>query len=671
MNSKNCILVFIILFVLGFVLYYNSFNNKFMMDDYTFLHNPVQSSTKFILSQWNPYREQMLGVADWKQNTGYYRPMAHMVLDVSYDVFKYNYWKYHLLNLFLYVIAAFCIYLFIGRVLNNFDLALVAAFFYLIHPINGIIVNYISASVFAFQVIFMLATILLLWESLEKNNHRILYALSLLTAFLSLFWNESGIMTPIYLSAVILLFGKASLNKKIICLLPFFLIIFCFFVFRLLFLDVDQFVLNRMIAYHVSGLMYAAGLFQVLMWYIGRLFYPQGIVMIWVAPTQPHAVFLHCLELGLLLLFYIFLLIRYNREKIIKFSLVWLLIGFLPLCYAAFRNPSIGAVLEPHWFVFSSIGFFILAAYLCLKVLSNTKIGGGILLFCLILIWGSFSFANNKLWADQKTYSFYWSQQVPSFKFINFFISDSYLREGDITKSREYLKLALADYPSDSDIYAGLGDLDRREGNWKGAELNLMKAVKLNPYSSNVYYSLGKVYAKEGQLANAKEYFIKTLQLNPLLLEARLDLATIFLKNHEYQKAIDLCNKNFEIKKDDINTLSELINIYKEEKDPLNMKKCVFRILNQSADPETLTNFGIKMGQDNLPLIAIDAFSKAIQIAPDYKDAYLNAGTLFVKLGHYDEAIHIWQLGANIDPADQRFQMDIAKAVKLNGPVKE
>ena len=45
-----------------------------------------------------------------------------------------------------------------------------------------------------------------------------------------------------------------------------------------------------------------------------------------------------------------------------------------------------------------------------------------------------------------------------------------------------------------------------------------------------------------------------------------------------------------------------------------------------------------------------------MRVAPDYKDAYLNAGTLLGNLGKYDEAIHLWELGLRIDPADQRFK---------------
>ena len=137
-----------------------------------------------------------------------------MVYDFCYAAFKNNFWQYHLLNLFLFVLASSLIYLLIEKITGNYNLAFLAGLFYLIHPINGIVVNYISASVFALQVIFMLGTILLLWESLERKNNRALYFLSLLFSFLSLFWHESGMMTPFYISAVILLFRKDPYKEQ-------------------------------------------------------------------------------------------------------------------------------------------------------------------------------------------------------------------------------------------------------------------------------------------------------------------------------------------------------------------------------------------------------------------------------------------------------------------------
>ena len=150
----------------------------------------------------------------------------------------------------------------------------------------------------------------------------------------------------------------------------------------------------------------------------------------------------------------------------------------------AFRRPDVGALIEPHWFIFSSIGFFILAAYFFLIILDRMKKAGLVLLFMVIFAWGAVSHAYNQLWADQKTYALYWSQQAPNLKLAYFYLADAYQREGSFKESRKYYRLALTDDPSDLEIYNNLGVMDAKEGNWKEAELNYRKALKIDPFSA-------------------------------------------------------------------------------------------------------------------------------------------------------------------------------------------
>ena len=77
-----------------------------------------------------------------------------------------------------------------------------------------------------------------------------------------------------------------------------------------------------------------------------------------------------------------------QRKNNANLPLVWILIGFVPVYLAAFRVPDVGALIEPHWFIFSSIGFFILAAYCFLIILDRMKKTGLVLLFIVIFPGG-------------------------------------------------------------------------------------------------------------------------------------------------------------------------------------------------------------------------------------------------------------------------------------------
>jgi len=430
---KNWFKVFLIYFIFGLLVYCNSLNNKFLIDDFAFKSNPVMSESKYVLSQWNPYREPQLGD---------YRPLAYSLYDISYGTFKNNFRAYHLLNLFLLALVSTLIFLCIEKITGNYDLALLSGLLYLIHPINGIMVNYITANAFAFQAICILAAVLLLLGSLERDNDRTLYFFSLFFSILSLFWHESGIMTPFYISAVVLLFGKGPLKTKMIYLCPYYLISFLYILFRFYF-SVGGNVLLRTALFHVTGGQYLAAMFKVYAWYISKLFYPQGIVMQWSTPIAANHIILNILGLCSLAVIFGSLYVKFTKIKILQLALVWALIGFVPVLAAAMLRSYTCAVIEPHWFVFSSIGFFIIAAHAALSVLDRSKRIGAVLLFILILSWGSISFAYNQLWVDQKTYALYWSQQSPYTRSTYSYLAYAYQSEGDLINSRKYYRRAL------------------------------------------------------------------------------------------------------------------------------------------------------------------------------------------------------------------------------------
>ena len=48
-----------------------------------------------------------------------------------------------------------------------------------------------------------------------------------------------------------------------------------------------------------------------------------------------------------------------------------------------------------------------------------------------------------KLWADQKTYARFWSQQVPNLKLTYFYLADAYQRKEPLKEARKYYRLAL------------------------------------------------------------------------------------------------------------------------------------------------------------------------------------------------------------------------------------
>ncbi len=664
MVFKNSMKVFVLYFLFGFLIYHNSFNNQFLIDDFVFAKNPIFSGYKFALSQWDPYLQQAWGVMDSHMDPGYYRPLAHIVYDLMFPAFKEHYWQYHLLNLLAFAFSSSLIFAFILRLSGNLNLAFLTGLLYLIHPVNGIIVNYVTANVFAFQVICMLGTMFFLLSSLDKSMDRGLYAMSLVFMFLSMFWHESGILTPVYVSAVVFLFRKDPVKAKALCLLPYFLIGLAYLVFRAVFSSFQFNAIRDISHYHMSLGQYAAALFHVLSWYIGQLFYPVGVVMVWATPIMHDHTFWPALGLVLLVISFFALLFKYAREPVNLLAVIWIMIGFVPVFLSAFLVQDENVRIEPHWFVFSSIGFFVLAAHVCLWVLNKSKWIGSLFLLVLLLAWGSISHANNLLWANQKTYSLYWAQQAPAIKATYYYIAAAYRSEGDLKNAYKYYKLGMTESSTDIGI-VDLGVLAQAQGRLEEAKSYYLRAVKYYPQASSILNNLGSVYYAEGDLTKAEEFYQQALILNPLLLQARRGLAAVYIRKAMYPQAMALCLKNLDILNDDPKTLLVLINLTMLQRNFSSLTDYAHRFIHQESDPKNLTDLGTYLAIHHLDGLALDCFAKIMQTDPGNKDAYWLSGNILANSGRYAQAIRIWRIGEAIAPTDLRFSQNIHKAQAL------
>ncbi len=177
--------------------------------------------------------------------------------------------------------------------------------------------------------------------------------------------------------------------------------------------------------FHMTGWEYLANLFHVFGWYISQLFYPYGVVMAWTTRILHDHISWYVGGLVLLLMFSYCFCVKCSKEKILASIVSFNFVVGRAVCLAAFIRPDNGAQIEPHWFIVSSIGFFVLMSWFCLFVIERSKKIGPVLLFALLVLWGGISHANNRLWADQKTYAFYWARQSPDLKSTYFYLADA------------------------------------------------------------------------------------------------------------------------------------------------------------------------------------------------------------------------------------------------------
>ena len=150
MTLKKSLGALVVLALMGLGTFFNSLHNGFLIDDHAFFEEKLQN-IKYLPLHFLPDKNRALHI-EGESADPFYRPLATIIPMLSYLTFKQNVVGHHALNLALFILAAWGIYLFLVYLGCNQLWAYLAAWFYLVHPINGVAVNYITASIFPVQV---------------------------------------------------------------------------------------------------------------------------------------------------------------------------------------------------------------------------------------------------------------------------------------------------------------------------------------------------------------------------------------------------------------------------------------------------------------------------------------------------------------------------------------
>ena len=208
LKNSPALKVFFVLLVLGTLTFANGFKNPMMLDDHTFFDEKMRNM-KFLWMQFVPDKNIFLGLKDQKTDV-YYRPLAHVIPMLAYAAFHNNVVGHHLLNMVLLVTASFMIALLCFCLWGDWRLGLLAGVGYLLHPINGIMVNYITASVFSAQVILMTLSMICIWRAdyLGRLASFFFFALALMC-------HETAMALPFYATAMVWVMKREDRREKI------------------------------------------------------------------------------------------------------------------------------------------------------------------------------------------------------------------------------------------------------------------------------------------------------------------------------------------------------------------------------------------------------------------------------------------------------------------------
>ncbi len=368
----------LLLFILPWIVYYNTFHNDFIFDDL-----PLIQGSK-ILPSLNSFSD--LGKV-FTQKSGY-RPIRTISYAIDYHLSGLNPVSYHLSNILFHSVSILFVYLITLSLLSNRISAFCAALLFAVHPVHTDSVTYIAGRR---DILCALFYFMGFYGFLKfRQTNRLVYAVLAFVAYgLSMGSKEMGVTLP----AVFFLYdfvnqissgdngldpgpirGTAGAFKRAARKNPYFYGIF--FAGALTFSYYKVFInspSHQNVYYGDSMWVTFLTVGRILVHYIRLLIVPVNLVADYSYDAFPlsSSLFEWSTLFSLALLSgVLFLIIRMiSRKKWIAFGAIWFFITLLPVCHIVPHHE----LLAEHYLYLPSYGVFLIAALVVTELFQDKR----------------------------------------------------------------------------------------------------------------------------------------------------------------------------------------------------------------------------------------------------------------------------------------------------------
>jgi tetratricopeptide (TPR) repeat protein len=558
------ILSAVIIIALGFIVYSNSLNGKFVYDDeYLVKDNAFIKSLSRLPSVF--YKDVGSG-AD--RAYSFYRPVLIITYALDYAIWNVKPFGYHLSSTIFHILAALCVYWFIAILFESELLALFTAALFVAHPVHVEAVSYISGRSDPLVLIFTLLTFIFYLKQLRTDKAWGWWTGMVLSYSLAILSREITVTLPI----LMLLYHYIYREKvKWKAYLPLLGMAIFYVAIRMTLLN----YITMKITYDTTFLDRLPGAFVAIFNYARLLLFPFDLRMEY-GYIKPSFLDPRVIAGAVIIISLACCAVKLRKSvKIISFCIGWFFIAILP----TLNLYPINAYMAEHWLYLPSIGFFLAVAS-GIAVLWNKKgyraLGLAIIL-AMTLYYSFLTIKQNVYWSDPiyfyertlkyvpQNFGFYtnlgreyaargngakaiecYQKAIdiePRFGFPYNNIGNIYLEMGELEKAVPYYKKSLELDPNHAFTYNNLGNLYMRLNKFAEAVPLYKKAVEMMPNNGYMYNNLGRACLNAGMPDEALAYFKKALDIDPNIAYAYTNLAELYISKNDSRSAVEWLEK--------------------------------------------------------------------------------------------------------------------------------
>jgi tetratricopeptide (TPR) repeat protein len=598
----------VLLCCLGLIVYSNSFQGSFHLDDEpSIIENPAISDLRNIKNIWSFWPTRFI---------------TYLSIAINYRLGGLNVFGYHVFNLLSHIITALLVWWLVLLTLKTPGMkkepiscspgliAFFAAAVFLVHPIQTQPVNYIIQRAVLLAALFYIAALCLYvnagiaMEGNPGNLWKKYYFSSLVVAILAMFSKEMAISLPLTIGLYGFYFFRGKRIFKWGLLAPFLIVSLIVPIVMLVTGSVDIPGMRRVgePAIEISSGQYALTQLRVITTYLRLVFIPINLNIDYDYPLA-RSIFEAPVIFGLLLLLLLFgFIIKLSQKrKLIVFGIAWFFVALLPeSSFLPIRD-----VIFEHRLYLPLAGFSL---FLIVGTVQSFKPKAFVLAsLCLLLAGYSIStYLRNNIWKDEITLWGDASYKSPQ-------------------KLRPWNNLGVA--------YVGRGEYDR-------AIKCYNTALSIEPRAFDIYNNLGMAYDSKGEYALAIKYYDQAISIDPKGFDSYKNRGLAYCNKNDFERAISDYNEAIKIKPDDAEVYFDrgLAYYYKSEFNLaiLDYNKAIEINPYYSDAYYNRGSAYIRKGDIDQ---AIGDYSKTIEIDSGSVRSYDKGGLIFPRIGERDSKI--------------------------------
>lgn len=619
MQNKNRI-IYIFLIVLGLILYGNTLNNGYSMDD-----DFVIYKSENVTSGISAFQEIITShYSDTHKSRYEYRPVVKLSFAFEYSLWKDNPGFSHAVNILIFLLTLLLLFKLLSKLFEKSYpwLPLLSVILFAAHPIHTEVVASLKNRDELLSFFFSIASCLLILKAFDKKKHLYLLFPAILLYFLAYFSKSSAL---VFAALIPLTLYFYSPKKWKISILIFIILLAAAWFSRYYpktFLPEasrDVWLFENPL-YENKGILYRLGTGLVaLLFYLKILFVPYPLRFYYGYDMIPLSKFpdtLSIISLIIHLALFIFAIYKIRQRHPLSFAILFYLIAIS--MFSNILKPAVGIVAERYVYT-ASLGFIIAISYLLLKVFNSEKISFGkikvlpsnlkYILIGLIIIYGARTISRNTAWKDHLTLYYNDIKHLSgSFK-ANLLIANTLQSEAVQTHDQPKHYKRNQQYIQDAETYyqAALNIYDKYANAW------------------NSYGSLKFMFKND--IKAAIPMFKEAVELDPMYTEALFNLGFCYQKIALNDSAIFYFNASI------------------ESNDQYQ------RAYIQLAQVELLS------GDTNAFFKCQDRLMKAM---PESDSPYLDLGTFYIQIGDTNTAFQYWEKAAELEPNNPPLLMNLA-----------